>query len=206
MPELSRSVTVSRTAWLELHEELQLVNDGYEFLDEKRILLAAELLRQRDAYKQARAAFDRLSDLARVALVDAASALGLDLLQVYPAVELAEASLVVETTPAVGLSILSASLDPGTVPEPRPPLLPSYEVERCRRAFRELMSAAAMLAAQTANIKRLVYEYRRTERRVRALENVVMPEIRDDLKTMEEYLDLIDQEEVIRVRCTRERS
>ena len=47
-------------------------------------------------------------------------------------------------------------------------------------------------------------EYRRTERRVRALENVVLPEIRRDLAAMEEHLDLNEQEEVIRVRSLRE--
>ena len=49
MPELARTRTASRSAYLDLRDEQRLVNDGYEFLDEKRILLAAELLRQRDA-------------------------------------------------------------------------------------------------------------------------------------------------------------
>ena len=35
MPELSGNRTVSRSAWLELKDEQRLVNDGYEFLDEK---------------------------------------------------------------------------------------------------------------------------------------------------------------------------
>jgi V/A-type H+-transporting ATPase subunit D len=47
MPELTRTQTASRSAFLDLQDEKRLVNDGYEFLDEKRILLAAELLRQR---------------------------------------------------------------------------------------------------------------------------------------------------------------
>jgi len=66
-----------------------------------------------------------------------------------------------------------------------------------------LLEAAAPLAAITANLHRLMREYRRTERRVRALENVVLPEIRQDLAAMEEHLDLNDQEEVIRVRSLR---
>jgi hypothetical protein len=40
MPELARKQTVSRSTFLDLQDELRLVNDGYEFLDEKRILLA----------------------------------------------------------------------------------------------------------------------------------------------------------------------
>ncbi len=66
------------------------------------------------------------------------------------------------------------------------------------------MVVAAELAAIGANIRRLTREYRRTERRVRALENVVLPEIREDLAMMEEHLDTAEQEEVIRVRCVPE--
>ena len=73
-------------------------------------------------------------------------------------------------------------------------------MRRLAAAFLELLEAAAPLAAITANLERLMGEYRRTERRVRALENVVLPEIREDLAAMEEHLDLNEQEEVIRVR------
>ena len=35
---------------------------------------------------------------------------------------------------------------------------------------------------------------------MRALENIVLPEIHRDIDIMEEHLELVDQEEVIRVR------
>ena len=89
-----------------------------------------------------------------------------------------------------------------TGPE-REPVRPSPEVRRCADAFRALLEAAAPLAAITTNLERLMREYGRTERRVRALENVVLPEIREDLAAMEEHLDLNEQEEVIRVRSLR---
>jgi len=60
------------------------------------------------------------------------------------------------------------------------------------------------LAAVTTSLERLMHEYERTERRVRALENVILPEIRSELTVMEEYLDLNEQEEVIRVRSIRQ--
>jgi V/A-type H+-transporting ATPase subunit D len=56
------------------------------------------------------------------------------------------------------------------------------------------------LAACVASLRRLVQEYVRTERRARALENVVLPEIDDTLRFIEEQLDAVDQEEAVRVR------
>lgn len=203
MPEPDRTATVSRSAWLELRAELRLVRDGYEFLDEKRILLAAEMLEQRDAYRAARIDFMRSSDAATAALQDAAANHGLDGLQVYPVAELVDARVILERQPRVGQIMLEAGLDAGEEEPARRPLRPSREAIVCRDAYRKLLVTGTALAAAAANLMRLIYEYRRTERRVRALENVVLPEIHDNLARMEEHLDLLEQEEVIRARTLR---
>lgn len=203
MPELARTRTASRSAFLDLQDEQRLVNDGYEFLDEKRILLAAELLRQRAAWREARAAFMKRWDSAAKLLPAAAADQGLEGLQVYPRYTLEAAVLDVEERPYVGQVMLEAGIEIGDMELTGEPLRPSPEARRCAEAFRALLEAAVPLAAITANVERLMREYRRTERRVRALENVVLPEIRNDLAAMEEHLDLNEQEEVIRVRSLR---
>lgn len=202
MPEL----TVSRSAWLELKEELRLVNDGYEFLDEKCILLAAEILRQRDAYRDARAQFMLLSRKASAALRDAAADQGLDGLQVYPAAEQQDAEIRIERRSAIGQIMLAARFDTREAVPASLPVRATHAVRACRESFQDLLRAGAELAAMAANLKRLTHEYRRTERRVRALENVVIPEIRGDLAAMEDHLELSEQEEVIRVRTVRRQS
>jgi len=203
MPELTRTQTASRSTFLDLQDEQRLVNDGYEFLDEKRILLAAELLRQREAWREARTVFmdrwDRAAKLLPLAVADQ----GLEGLQVHPRYSLDEAGFEVSGRPYVGQVMLEASMDIGDTELARDPVRPSGEVRQLAAAFRGLLEAAAPLAAITANLHRLMREYRRTERRVRALENVVLPEIRQDLAAMEEHLDLNEQEEVIRVRSLR---
>jgi V/A-type H+/Na+-transporting ATPase subunit D len=59
---------------------------------------------------------------------------------------------------------------------------------------------ALELAVMRASLERLIAEYIRTERRARALENVVLPEIEGSLRFMDEQLEAMDQEEAIRVR------
>jgi V/A-type H+-transporting ATPase subunit D len=203
MPELARTQTASRSAFLDLQDEQRLVNDGYEFLDEKRILLAAELLRQREAWREAHAAFMERWHEAAKALPAAAADQGLEGLLVHPRYSLDAARLDIGERPYVGQVMLEARLDIGGTELEREPVRPSPEVRRCADAFRAVLEAALPLAAITANLERLMREYRRTERRVRALENVVLPEIRKDLSAMEEHLDLNEQEEVIRVRSLR---
>jgi V/A-type H+/Na+-transporting ATPase subunit D len=58
MPEASLSPT--RSAFLELKEERQVVREGFEFLDEKRVILAQEMLKRLEAWRAARARYDAL--------------------------------------------------------------------------------------------------------------------------------------------------
>ena len=203
MADRTDTQTVSRSIWLELKDELRLVTDGYEFLDEKRILLAAEMLTQRDAYREARRRFLALCEAAAVALKQAAEDQGLDGLQVYPAAEQEAARLKIERRSCIGQIMLTARFESADAPSAMAPVRPSRTVRDCQEAFRVLLSSGAELAAMAANLHRLNHEYRRTARRVRALENVVLPEIRDDLASMEEHLELVEQEEAIRVRTAR---
>jgi V/A-type H+-transporting ATPase subunit D len=198
--ELSRAPTASRSALLEIKDELRLVRDGYEFLDEKRILLAAEMLRQRDEYRRRQRVFTDQFRVAADALVEAAADQGLQGVEVAPPIELPEAGIELKTTPYVGQLLLEASFSSGEPVRSPEAIRPTPQIHACRDAFARLIDVAAKLAASGTNLARLAHEYRRTERRVRALENIVLPEIHRDIDIMEEHLELVDQEEVIRVR------
>lgn len=203
MTELSLATTASRSALLEIKDELRLVRDGYEFLDEKRILLAAEMLRQRDEYRRRQQAFTERFRTAADALIEAAADQGLQGIEVAPPIELPGARIELQSLPYVGQVLLDAGFSSGEPIRGPEAIRPTPQLAACRDAFAELIDVAARLAASIANLARLAHEYRRTERRVRALENIVLPEIHRDIDIMEEHLELVDQEEVIRVRTLR---
>ncbi len=205
MADLSRAPTASRSALLDLRDEQRLVNDGYEFLDEKRVLLAAEMLRQRDVWRSLERDFKERFDAAADALINAAADQGLDGLEVSPPGSLVEATIETRAQPYVGQALLEAALLHRGAQASFEAVRSTPALAACRSAFVELLDSAATLAAASATLERLIHEYRRTERRVRALENIVLPEIRADIAIMEEHLDLLDQEEVIRVRLLQPR-
>jgi V/A-type H+-transporting ATPase subunit D len=76
---------------------------------------------------------------------------------------------------------------------------PSPEAEHCRTLFLQLVDKATVLAGVSGNLYRLLAEYRRTERRARALENVVLPELEQLLRDMSNQLEELDQEDIIRM-------
>jgi V/A-type H+-transporting ATPase subunit D len=53
------------------------------------------------------------------------------------------------------------------------------------------------------NLRRLARDYVRTERRAKAIENILMPEIESSLKLIDDQLEGMDQEEVARLRQRR---
>ncbi|MCG6857648.1 MAG: V-type ATP synthase subunit D [Salaquimonas sp.] len=187
----------TRATAIALGEEERLIRQGYDFLDEKRMLLAGEIMRQLDDWKRLREAYGAAMASAREALGAAIIDHGLEELQVHPpvgeGVDLAE----VRRSDFLGVRLVHVAAQEETG---KKVALESDSVVRCASAFRALIPLAQRMAAASGNLHRLADEYARTERRASALENVLLPEIANALKTIDEQLEEVDLEEAVRVR------
>ncbi len=206
MAEAPREIPASRIALQELKEEQQLVHEGYGMLDEKRILLATEIQHQLARLVALRRECTQLAGTARVRTLSAVGRHGLDELSVYPPLALVADRLDVRRSRLLGLELLDVHLQFTAHPSPsrEQPVNPTPEARACAKAHRDWLARAVELAACGVNLRRLVREYIRTERRAKAIENVLMPEITSTLKLIEERLESVDQEEVARLRQRRE--
>jgi len=199
---VDREQAPTRSAVLELKAERTVVGEAYDFLDEKRLLLAGELLHQLRHYDELRAQLGEKIRAAREQLLAGVRRHGLQGLSVYPATS--PKGMQVETTRRnlMGVSLLETGLTPPEdLAAPGPPASnPSTEAELCRAAFQEVVALAAVLAGVSGNLYRLLTAYRLTERRARALENVILPDIERALSRMSTYLEELDMEDAIRAR------
>jgi V/A-type H+/Na+-transporting ATPase subunit D len=184
-----REVTPTRSAAIELADERKLMRQGYEFLDEKRMLLASEMLRQLRDYQER---FDRLLTETK----DAASALAA---AVEPAPEAPVTPNNVRTL-FLGLAMMSVAQTSGSAASGQAAVDPSPEAKACHAAFEKLLWTAVDIGLRMGNLMRLAREYRRTERRAKALEKVLLPEVEEAMKLIDEQLDTMEREEVIRTR------
>ncbi len=194
-----REVTPTRSAALELADERKLMGQGYEFLDEKRTLLATEMLRQLRLYQERAVALNAATKRAAEVLAAAVERHGLDGVQVYP---VPDAPDVPDNTRTLflGITMLAAG-ETSSAARPTPPAVdPSPEAKACRAAFEELLATAADIGTRSGNLHRLAREYRRTERRAQALEKVLLPEVEEAIKHVDEQLDTMEREETIRTR------
>ena len=88
MAEAGGEVLATRVAFLELKDERRLIQEGYELLDEKRVLLATEIMRQLRNYASLQQELERLGAEALAAFEAAVGVHGFDELTVEPKFDL----------------------------------------------------------------------------------------------------------------------
>jgi V/A-type H+-transporting ATPase subunit D len=192
-------VSPTRSAVLEMKDERRAMHEGYVFLDEKCLLLAGEILRQLERYARLQRELIALHDDALARLQAAVARHGLHELQVYPPAELAHAPLDVAARSLMGVRLQQASWS-GDGAASAKAVMPSPEAEACRLAFAAVLAAGAKLAAVSGNLERLSLEYRRSVRRARALQDVMLPELDHTIGDIEGRLEELEQEDAIWMR------
>lgn len=200
MAEAGRGYAPTHSALLELREEQQVMQEGYRFLDEKRLLLAAEIIRQTQDYEAQRGRFNEMHRQASAALRKTVRRHGLEGTAVYPVAPLDASEIRLHRRSFLGVTLIQPETSLQAEHSAAAAENPSPEARHCATRFRTLLEQSALLAAITGNLHRLLEEYRRTERRARALEDVLLPEIREALHELEAHLEDVDQEEAVRVR------
>lgn len=198
--------TPTRSAVIGLKEERRAMQEGYVFLDEKCLLLAAAMLRELRRYEQASIALRALLAEAGTALAASVRRHGLQELQCHtaPGSDPRSGPLVLQTQQRslMGVALVDATATRGDL-QVAEPVYPSPEVDACREAFRALTAQLATVAAMSGNLERLHREYRKSVRRVRALQDVLLPELDRSLYEIETQLDELERDEALGARWGR---
>ena len=186
------TLTPTRSIAIELRDERRTMREGYAFLDEKCLLLAGAMLRELRAQQQRLQQMLPLLRAAQQALAAALMRHGVNGLQVYP-VPADALALSAKSSSLLGVPMRAASAQ--TTDEAAPAVAASPEAAASRAAFARLLAALAPYAATSGNLARLLAEYRKTVRRVRALQDVLIPEVERSLAEVEAGLDELERDE-----------
>lgn len=195
----------NKAALLEYREEARLVADGKAVLEQQRELLARELLdliRQCETLQQE---FERRFRAARRAIRLAVLRHGLSGLGGFrfdttlPAAQWKQQN-------RFGTSLLTRrAVTPAPPPAPGAGWENSLELERAVINFHRLAEIAAELAPLQNNLARLSEVFRRIQRRVNALENILLPELQSKVKGMGDALDEMEREGLGLARLIKQR-
>jgi V/A-type H+-transporting ATPase subunit D len=195
----------TRSRLIGLGEERRAMREGYVFLDEKCLLLAAEMTAELKRHDLLRATFAEAQREARRSLEAALLRHGLEGLSVYPALAGQCVELRLQRSSLLGVALCRGEAEVRTFAAPAA-VFPSPEAEACRAAFVALAAAAAPLAAASGNLLRLHREYRRTLRRACAIHDVVLPEIDLEFGDIEVHLEEMEREEALWIRASHARA
>jgi len=195
-----REITPTHSAFLELKDERAGMREGYGLLDEKRLILASQILDELQNYETARAGFRTAYAKATAALQAAVARHGLEALEYYPKAQTSGTKLYIASRSVLGVAVQRANCETGKHEQSAAPVGASPEAEQCRDAFLDLIPHAVYLGVLRGNLERLRLEYGRTSRRARALEDVLLPEIDETLRVIAASLEELEREEAIRVR------
>ena len=182
-----------------LAEERQAMQEGYVFLDEKCLLLAGAMLRELRRFDEAKGRLRPLQSEAAAALAAALGRHGLQSLQCYPALPPGAVTLDLKQHLLLNVPLLDASTGRHPVATPEPVYV-SPEAEACRAAFLAFRQQLEVMAAMSGNLARLYREYRRSVRRVRALQDVLLPELDGELSEIETQLEELERDELLGAR------
>ena len=156
MPD-NGEVAATRVALLELRDERRLVQEGYELLDEKRVLLATEILRELRAHEVAQTTLDRLWLEAREALAGAVEVHGFDDLTVEPPVPARHRAVATGAAQFLGLRLVDAALDAAPCVPASPPAQASPEAQALRGGLsRSSQANWSRKRPAPANLRRLI--------------------------------------------------
>lgn len=185
---------------LELRDERGVMQEGFQFLDEKRLMLATECLRELNELEaleiDAVAGRERVREALRALVREQ----GLAGSRTLPAVLKLTTDFHFLRRNFLGTRVLSG--DPGLLEEPARHVARETPGRDCAEAVVEWLRRLARMAVLTHNLTALVADYRRTERRARAIEDVLLPENEQRIHELEDRLEDVDQEEAIRVRLS----
>jgi V/A-type H+-transporting ATPase subunit D len=194
-------LTPTRSLLIALGDERRTMREGYAFLDEKCLVLAGEMLREVRRYGTLLRQFEDRDAVAQQALLAALARHGLSGLQVVPA----SASLPDPERhhrSLLGIALLDARMPAPETAQPSP-VNPSPELHACRAAFAQLAAVLVEMAAVSTSLARLHAEYRRTVRRVRALQDVLLPELDHAIADIDTRLEDLEREDAVAIRRSR---
>jgi V/A-type H+-transporting ATPase subunit D len=198
-------IPTTKANLLHLKEDLALAQEGRQLLDEKREIILRELFSHMEDMRHTRAEAATLLNEAFRELAAACMAVGRD--------QVARAALASPPLPEIGIqerSLFGVILPLLTweAKEGSPPwglLGTSLEIDLAREKFFAAMRRLIELAELEIAFQRLAVELRKTQKRVNALQNLLIPQYQVTLSYMEDGLEEREREALFQLKRTQTR-
>lgn len=198
-------ISPTKSKLIETKRSLSLAKEGHSLLDKKRNVLVRELMQLIDKAKTVQAQTEKLFDEAYKALMEANLYLGIENIEEigfgvdeFQSLEIRLRSVMGVEVPEIDNVESTTSLDYGFVNT-------NSKLDIVREKFNKVLVLTSKLAEVETGVYRLAVEIKRTQRRVNALEYILIPQYEEIEKFIESYLEETERDDFFRMKRLKNR-
>jgi V/A-type H+-transporting ATPase subunit D len=194
MPKIELPPT--KSSLRKLKEDLAFAYEGYDLLNQKREILATEIVRKIDAIRRIETDLQEVLHRFYGAYRNAAVDMGSDSITLQSCFETRGYFLNLGFTKLMGLKLLDIRL---SLKNPNPSVTVARTTatyDNVKEESRKALQILAEYAAITKSIIMLSRELKKVQRRVNALEKIFIPQHEDAKKYIADRIDEIEREEI----------
>jgi V/A-type H+-transporting ATPase subunit D len=197
---MSVNVSPTKSKLIETKRALVLAKEGHTLLDKKRNVLIREMMRLIDSARQIQEDMESVFAEAYGSLQKANLSVGIEYVE--------EAGLAVEEVSDLSIKLRSImGVEIPEIGDISEDIEPSYgfvktnaNLDRAYKSFKKALSLIARLAEIETTVYRLAREIKKTQRRVNALENVLIPQYEETVKFIESYIEETERDDFFRMK------
>jgi V/A-type H+/Na+-transporting ATPase subunit D len=203
MPKIELPPT--KSSLRRLKEDLSFAYEGYDLLNQKREILALEIVRKIGAIRKIEADFQEVLNRLYSGYSNAAVDLGSEAVTLQSCSEMRGYFLKMDFTKLMGLKLPNIQLNlkspqfavtlPGT----------SAAYDQAKEQSRKALTILAEYATMTKSVITLSRELKKVQRRVNALEKIFIPQHEEAKKYITDRIDEMEREEVFVKKLIRQR-
>ncbi len=200
------NIPPTRTNLIQMRNELQFAREGYEILDQKREVLAKELVRLANDAETLQEQMNELITAAYRALRLARLSMGREHVEwaALAVNKTVEVELKYRGVMGVTLPLIEAS---GAPPElSYSPGDTTATLDEASALFRDVVQKIPELSRLETSVWRLAVELRKTQRRVNALQYIFIPDYVETITFIQSSLEEREREEVFRLKLLKHRA
>jgi|YelNatPaOPRAMG01_1025707.scaffolds.fasta_scaffold12451_2 V/A-type H+-transporting ATPase subunit D len=190
---------------LRLKEDLELAQEGRQLLDEKREIILRELFSHLEDLRRSRAEAESALAAAYTELSDACLALGREQVARAGLAAPPPAEITAQERSLFGVVLPLLSWEPDGGAPPWGLLGTSLELDLARERFLAAMRRLVEQAELEIAFRRLAVELRKTQKRVNALQNLLIPQYQQTVSYMESGLEEREREALFQLKRVQSR-
>jgi V/A-type H+/Na+-transporting ATPase subunit D len=199
------NISPTKSNLINMKQSLELAQEGYELLDQKRNVLIHEMMEWIDEAKEIQVEISSCFFDAYQALQVVDITMGIETVE-----EIATGINFIDDIDIKNYSVMGVEIpEVGYISEEIKPyysfLRTNISLDRAVKNFKRVVALIARLAEVETAVYRLATAIKKTQKRANALDNILIPYYRDIVKFIEETLEEKEREELFRIKILKKK-